>query len=254
MSSGKIPKILHQLWHAADLPPRFAEWRAGWIANHPTWCHRLYDDEAMRRIAADRAPQWLATFDNLPRMIQRLDFFRYLIVYLDGGLYADVDMISYLPCDALLRDASCVLSIEHRLYRQLQTELGYRRPWQIANFVFAAVPGHPFLAALLEAVARQAGMPALSDDAVEEITGPRLLTRLAYALPAEQRGEIRILPQVHLNPPFFYPRLGPLAHVIYARHVCAGEWRKQSCRLNRRFLPKGPFPNPFSTDCAALLD
>ena len=79
----EIPKILHQTWRTVDLPPPYAEWRAGWIANHPGWTYRLYDDAAMRRIITSRAPQWLSTFDALPQMIQRVNFFRYLGVYLD---------------------------------------------------------------------------------------------------------------------------------------------------------------------------
>ncbi|MCW5702398.1 MAG: glycosyltransferase family 32 protein [Bradyrhizobium sp.] len=251
-----IPSVLHQIWWSGPLPQPYAEWRAGWIANHPTWVHRLYGESEIIGIVQARAPQWLGTFNALPRMIQKIDFFRYLIVYLDGGLYADVDMISYLPCDPLLAGASCILSVEHRLNNRLQTEFGYRQPWQFANFVFAAVAGHPFFAALLEHLAKRSGLPAPNDDGVEDTTGPRMLTRLAYSLRPEQRGEIRILPQVNLNPPFFYPRLGPLARSIYARHVCAGDWRTEadSRPLGRRLTPKGPFPNPFAAGAPFLLD
>jgi mannosyltransferase OCH1-like enzyme len=148
------------------------------------------------------------------------------------------------------------LSIEHRLNSRLQTEFGYRQPWQFANFVFAAAPGHPFFAALLETIAQRASLPAPSDDDVQDITGPRMLTRLAYSLRPEQRGEIRILPQVHLNPPFFYPRLGPLVRNIYARHICAGNWRIEadSRPLSRRLMPKGRFPNPFAAASPFILD
>lgn len=252
----EIPTVLHQIWWSGQLPQLYAEWRAGWIANHPTWAHQLYGESEIVGVVRDRAPQWLGTFNALPLMIQKIDFFRYLIVYLDGGLYADVDMISYLPCDPLLAGAGCVLSIEHRLNSRLQTELGYRRPWQLANFVFAAVPGHPFFAALLERIAQQADQPASNDDGVEDTTGPRMLTRLAYSLPPEQRGEIRILPQVNLNPPFFYPRFGPLARSIHARHVCAGDWRTEADSRPQyiRLMPKGPFPNPFVASPPFLLD
>jgi hypothetical protein len=170
-----------------DLPPPYAEWRAGWIANHhPDWTHRLYDEAAIRHVLADRAPQWLPTFDTFPRMIQRVDFFRYLIIYVDGGLYADVDMISYLPCDPLLKKASCALSIENHLGKHLQTKLGYQQPWQLANFVLAAVPGHPFFAPLLKEIARSAAMAAPNDDCVEDISGPRMLTRQLCIMKSEE--------------------------------------------------------------------
>lgn len=245
--ASRIPAILHQTWRTADLPTPFATWRAGWIARHPNWEHRIYDDAAIYRTIAARAPQWLPTYDALPRMIQRLDFFRYLIVYLEGGMYADMDMISYLPCDPLLDGASCVLGIEIHLRKHLQTELGYRQPWQIANFIFAATPGHPLLGALLEEIGRNATKPVQDDEMVQEITGPRMLTRLACAIAPEHRGLIRILPQINWNAPWAYPRIGPLAARVYARHACYGSWRTQK-PLGRR-LWRGiryRLPNPFA--------
>jgi inositol phosphorylceramide mannosyltransferase catalytic subunit len=245
----EIPKILHQTWRTAELPSPYAEWRAGWIANHPDWTHRLYDDADMRRVVADRASQWLSTFDTLPRMIQRADFFRYLAVYLDGGMYADIDMISYLPCDPLLKGASCVLGIENHISTPLQRRLGYQRPWQLANFIFAAAPGHPLLAALLETIAARAATPVANDHDVQEITGPRLLTRIAYAVPANVRGPIRVLPQINWNPPRAYPRVGPLAPRMHARHLCSGSWRTRphwwqrpaEGRLGFHIRPPNPF-------------
>jgi hypothetical protein len=60
-----------------------------------------------------------------------------------------------------------------------------------------------------------------------------------------------ILPQINLNPPVFYPRIGPLVRNIYARHVCVGGWRTKRSwwqRPWREWLgPKGQFPNPFAT-------
>ena len=251
--SARIPPILHQLWRTTDLPPNMAEWRAGWMANHPGWIHELYNNVAMRRITAGRAPEWLPTFDALPRMIQRVDFFRYLIVHLDGGMYADLDTISCQPCDRLLAGASCVLGIENHISGELQQTLGYERPWQLANFIFAAAPEHPLFAALLEAIARRATEKIESDHDILEITGPRLLTRIAYDLPADLRGPIRLLPQINWNPPAIYPRIGPIGRRMYARHLCLGSWRMSwhwwqrpvEGRLGHHIRPPNPFAAAF---------
>src|SRR5262245_10095931 len=113
-----IPHILHQTWQTEELPPHFARWRAGWRALHPHWEHRFYTDSDIARIIADRAPQWRATFEALTIPIQRVDFFRYLIVYLDGGVYADLDMVCYRANDVLLDGATCVLGVEFTLWKQ----------------------------------------------------------------------------------------------------------------------------------------
>jgi inositol phosphorylceramide mannosyltransferase catalytic subunit len=237
----EIPTILHQTWRTVDLPRPFAHWRAGWIARHPSWDHRLYDDALIRKTIADRAPQWLSTFDALPRMIQRADFFRYLIVFLDGGLYADLDMISHRPCDALLEGSSCVLGIEMRVNKRLQAAFGYAQPWQLANFIFAATPGNQFLGTLLEEIARTSVRSVRDDDSVQETTGPRILTRVAYSMLGAERGSITLLPRINWNAPLELPRIGPLASNIYARHVRYGTWRtesllwRRSCRALRKF-------------------
>jgi inositol phosphorylceramide mannosyltransferase catalytic subunit len=231
---AKIPTILHQMWRTAELPRPFAIWRAGWIAQHPHWEHRIYDDAEIRNTITDRSPQWLSTFEALPKAIQRADFFRYLVVFLDGGLYADIDMISYRPCDKLLEGSTCVLGIEIRLDKRSQEALGYSQPWQLANFIFAAAPGHPFLGALLEEIARMATTPIHNDDSVQETTGPRMLTRVANSMLPKHNSSTKILPQINWNPPWILPRIGPFAANIYARHVCFGTWRTESL-LRRRF-------------------
>ena len=244
---SRIPAILHQTWRTADLPMPFAAWRIGWIKRHPDWDHRLYDDGSIRRTICDRAPRWLPTYEALPRAIQRVDFFRYLIVYLDGGLYADIDTVSYLPCDPLLDGENCVLGIELHLHRHLQEELSYNQPWQLANFIFAAAPGHPLFGTLIEAIARAARTPARDDEIVQEVTGPRMLTRVVQKLPKQEARSIRILPQVAWNAPWAYPRLGPLARRIYARHACFGSWRTQNPVAQRLWRGvRYRWPNPFA--------
>jgi hypothetical protein len=43
-----IPRIIHQTWKTADVPPRFAAWRESWARLHPGWQHRLWTDEDNR--------------------------------------------------------------------------------------------------------------------------------------------------------------------------------------------------------------
>ena len=201
-------------------------------------------------------PICCAVFEAFSHPILRVDLFRYLIVYLDGGLYADLDMEPYLPSDPLLTGASCVLSVEARIGARYQKMIGYRQPWQIANCIFAAAPEHPFFGELIEHIARGASEPAGDSGNVEDITGPRLLTRLIYRLPAARRGAVRILPQIHWMAPWEYPRIGPLRRLIYARHAAAGTWRSGAQRTRQtlldRLIARNRLPNPFATAIPVL--
>lgn len=216
---------MHQTWRTQDIPQQFVQWQTQWRKLHPHWEYRFYDDSDIRRIILDRAPSWLKVHDRLPRQIQRVDMFRYLIVYLDGGLYADLDTEPYRPSDELLKGASCVFGIEHHLGLLLNSQFRYPHPWQIANFIFAAAPGHQFFGELLDRIGEYASRPVRQEDDVEETTGPRMLTRLVFGLPAARRGNIRILPQVNWNGPSEFRYIKPLARLMHARHHCAGTWR-----------------------------
>jgi mannosyltransferase OCH1-like enzyme len=249
-----IPPILHQTWRTTELPVRFASWSETWKRLHPHWDYRFYTDRDIRSTIIYRAPQWLRCFDALSVPVQRVDFFRYLIVFLDGGLYADLDMVAYQPSDPLLSDASCVLSVEHELTASRQARLKFRMPYQLANCIFAAAPGHPFLGELLEEVAHNASRPVHGDSDVLETTGPYLVTRLAYELPALRRGAVKVLPQIYWMPPREYPRIGPLATKIYARHMGSGTWRaaSRSATLWTHLKEWNRWPSPFALSAPDL--
>ena len=195
-----------------------------------------------RRAGAD----WLGLYDGLPRTIQRVDLFRYLVLYLDGGLYADLDMACFQPVDRLLAGAGCVLSVEAHLTRRRQRELGYARPVQLANCVLASRAGHPFLRGLLDRIRAAPAGDQADDDEVEDSTGPRALTRHFYASEAARR-DVRVLPQVFLMSPNEYPRLAPLSANLYARHLTAWSWRSDRVSKGawRRWVERNRLPNPF---------
>jgi mannosyltransferase OCH1-like enzyme len=240
-----IPKIIHQTWRTSKLPKNFSRWSAEWRRLHPTWDYRFYDDNEVETIVKERAPELYEAFRSLARQIQRIDMFRYLIVYLDGGLYADIDMIPFRPSDRLIEGESCVIGVEHRLMPWRQAELEYKHPYQIQNCIFAAEPGHPFFRLLLERISKHARSPALDDSDVEDITGPRMLTRIAFDLPSDQQGRIRVVPKIVWSAPREYPRIWPFGHQVHARHAATGTWRTQRRSFLRRLATWTPWPNPF---------
>jgi inositol phosphorylceramide mannosyltransferase catalytic subunit len=114
----------------------------------------------------------------MPRPVQRADLLQYLVVDRVGGVYADIDMECLRPFDSFLDIDRLVLSIETKLTRTRQRELGYRTPWQLSNCAFAAEPGHWFLARLIGRIAGGQAPSAVNADAtdseVEDTTGPKL--------------------------------------------------------------------------------
>lgn len=243
-----IPARIHQTWRSHQLPARLAQYHASWRQHHPDWEVTLYDDRECAEFVAAHYPQLLALYLAYPLAVQRADLFRCLVVHHRGGLYADIDMQCLRPLDRFRALGGAVFSVEARLTAQRQGELGYRAGFQVANCIFAAQPGHWFLARLIEALVQQAARAVRCDADVEEAGGPRLLTRLYYDLAAQEREEIVLLRQIYWMAPTSLPDCWPFNANLYARHHFLGSWKRGprlAATLHRRWIERSLLPNPW---------
>lgn len=207
--------------------------------------YRLYDDAASRAVIAEVAPDHLDAYDAMPFPVMRADVFRYAIVYRDGGLYADIDMECLHPLPSALFQLDGLISIEAKLGALRTRELGYAMPFQIANCIFAARPGHPFFkAAMQRCFSLFSAAPNCARSDVEDITGPRMLTRLF----TEGRWpDMSVAEQILLMAPLHYPDIWPLNRNMVARHHTHGTWKApaNSVLLPRKLIERNRTVNPF---------
>ena len=242
-----LPRILSQTWKTARLPPQAEALRADWARLNPGLELRLYDDDASRAVLAEVAPQHLAAYDAMPFGVMRADVFRLAVLWRDGGLYADIDMQPLRPLPPDLFARPCSLSVEAHLGARRQRELGYLKPLQIANCILAARPGHPLLHAAIErAFALFAAEPQPPRHRVEDITGPRMLTRLLQERPWP---EVWIGAQIQLMAPLDYPDIWPVNRHIVTRHLTQGSWKDAGLprpSLTRRWIERNRPVNPFA--------
>jgi inositol phosphorylceramide mannosyltransferase catalytic subunit len=239
-----IPRIIHQTWKSESLSPEFQKNKSSWISRHPDWKYCFYEDSDCRRLVVAHYPELLPVYDSYSKHIQRIDMFRYLVVNRYGGLYVDMDMQCFKPIDTLLKDHSCIFSIEAHITSQRQAELNYARPYQIANCIFASVARHPFLNKIVTQLKDAGAAPVLKDDDIEDATGPRMLTRLYYQSENDVKESITLLPQINLMSPKEYPNIFPLNMNMYAMHHCAGTWKDHRLRpsLKRRWIERNKLP------------
>lgn len=245
-----VPHLLSQTWISADLPPRARVLRDRWASLNPDLTLRLYDDAGARAVMAAVRPDALPLYDALPFGVMRADLFRLAVLVRDGGIYADIDMQPLRPLPAELFDRACVLSIEAHLTRRRQHELGYAQPVQIANCILVAEAGHPFLAAALDrALDLVSACPGAGRERIEDLTGPRMLTRL---LLERDWPDLWIAPQIQLMAPLDYPDLWPLNRHMIARHETHGSWKATparvplATRLARRWIERNRLVNPLA--------
>ncbi|MBU4530975.1 MAG: hypothetical protein KUA43_05440 [Hoeflea sp.] len=239
------PRLLSQTWKSDALPPRADAFRRGWLTHNPDLQYRLFDNAASRTVVADVAPEHLDAYDAMPFPVMRADVFRYAVIFRDGGMYADIDMECLRPLPKALFDLSGLLSIEAKLDPARARELGYPMPFQIANCILAARPGHAFFKAALERCFRLFSEASTCDRSdVEDITGPRMLTRLFV-----QGGwpGLSVAEQILLMAPLHYPDLWPLNRNMVARHHHHGTWKDMAggVSLSRKWIERNRTINPF---------
>lgn len=242
-----IPGIVHQTWRSTALPPQIARCCASWKRLNPQIEYRFYDDKACSDFVRSEFPAYANLYEAMPHAVERADFFRYLVVYRFGGLYADVDVECVRPLDRFFSLSGAVFSIEANVTRNRQCRLRYAHPYQIANCMFAAPPRHPFLLSVIQRIAQMAPSSPHALAEVEDLTGPRMLTRLFYEL---RPADVGILHQVYWLPSLSYPDVFPLNKNVHARHHFWGSWKDATLasktlrqRWRDRDLPPNPFPS-----------
>ena len=154
-----IPRVIHQTFPSRILPKVLEENVRRLRELHPKWEYRLYDDsDVAQYIRASYGEEIFSYFERIdPRYgAARADLFRYLLMYLEGGVYLDIKSTVRGSLDGVLRsDDRYVLSYWHGSqfsgwgdYSELR-EYGGRefQQWHII-----AAPGHPFLKSVVETV------------------------------------------------------------------------------------------------------
>jgi hypothetical protein len=174
-----IPKILHFTWKSTDLPRQMQGYYDAWRRLHPGWDIRLWTDESMRAFVAKAYPDFLATYDAYPRMIQRADSFRYLVLGRLGGVYADLDVEPYQPIDGLLEHV-CFLGIEP--LEHISADRHHQGvPFLLTNAFMGSVPGHRLWRDII------GRMPSLVDQETFYSTGPSMVTASVLRLDEADR-------------------------------------------------------------------
>ena len=185
---NSIPKIIHQthFFQKQDLPKQLAEFQKLLVDLHPSWQHEFYQDKDCRSFIAGNMPELLDVYDNLQLAVQKADLFRLIVIYVQGGFYADIDIELKLPLDPLLNH-SCVFAEEKVLDDKSRDELGHKNAIRIANYMFAAAPGHEFIAHLINRIVSLYAGIVTNENDVLNTTGPGMLTRLFHDYPNKQQ-------------------------------------------------------------------
>jgi hypothetical protein len=236
-----IPRRIIQTARTEALPPLERAVQVNLRLLHPNWEYVFFDDATARRFVAVEFPQYLKTFDDFPRAIQRFDFFRYLAVYRMGGFYFDLDVLLHSPLDVLLSGGAVFTFEELTLHRYLRGRYGM--DWDLGNFAFGAEPNHPYLGAIIENCVRAQKEPRWNMALLKGIpaplrpeytvlctTGPGLVSR-TFAENPGVRERVQVLFPGNVCDEATWHRFGD-----FGVHLMRGSWRGAGWSALRRKL------------------
>eukprot|EP00040_Diaphanoeca_grandis_P040433 m.261811 g.261811 ORF g.261811 m.261811 type:complete len:376 (+) comp43207_c0_seq1:155-1282(+) len=160
--SNGVPKILHQTWLSDDILPQHRPFFDSWDKCLPDdWLHVLWtDDEADSFVRQNAPAEFLETYLMYVYPIQRIDTFRYVLLKVYGGVYADLDnecfanpeFPSMSTCNVYLAETCCGQDIVNQLERYTaETKKLVRAdqvdrpiPNPVQNSLMVSTPNHPF--------------------------------------------------------------------------------------------------------------
>jgi mannosyltransferase OCH1-like enzyme len=108
--SSSIPKIIFQTWKTKDIPEKWKESQLSIKEHLPDWQIVLFSDEENREFVKQHFPDFLNIYDSFPYPIQRADMIRYMFLYVNGGLYLDLDMKLKKSIESLIGNEEFYLS------------------------------------------------------------------------------------------------------------------------------------------------
>ena len=86
-----------QTWKSRDpktFHPYYKFCHPSWQELHPDWDYELIDDNDILNFCKTYFPDVYDDFCNLPKQIYRVDLVRYMILFIKGGLYVDMDFLA----------------------------------------------------------------------------------------------------------------------------------------------------------------
>jgi len=198
----EIPGLLHRIWIGPRVFPPFKDldWIESFESENSDFTPLVWKDADVRRLIAEKYPEYEQLYSGYRLNIQRADLARYLVLYEYGGMYADLDMSAARPVRELLENypkKGFFSFVEIVLSEKRAREIGegepirkegHRRGWneipedpeRIASYVFLCAPGHPVMLAILKEAKRRAGLPVKRQYDVYYTTGPDLFTTVVH--------------------------------------------------------------------------
>lgn len=87
-----VPRRIFQTWKEREVQnPVLRSWQNSWKELNPGYSYYIFDDTDNREFVKNNFPDMLELYDSYKENICRVDVIRYMYLYVNGGIYADLD-------------------------------------------------------------------------------------------------------------------------------------------------------------------
>ena len=83
-----IPYKIHHIWLQGGIPEEYQENYEKWEAALVDWEHHVWDEESLLGLCSD---EQVETYMKIETLINRVNYLKYILMYKEGGIYADLD-------------------------------------------------------------------------------------------------------------------------------------------------------------------
>lgn len=190
-ASRTIPRVIHQiLLDKTRIVPCIADNIARLQDMNPGWRHVLHDNaEIQQHIATHFGSDVLGAYNSINPLYgaARADFFRYLLMYQDGGVYLDVKSGCSRPLDDIIEDDDELLlsrwdNQPGGKFEGWGAHLDDGVPNELQSWHIICRPGHPLMKAVIDTVLHNLHTYSMRQQGVGKFgvlrtTGPLAYTR-----------------------------------------------------------------------------
>lgn len=140
-----IPRVVYQTWYTRDLPEKVVAERRRMQEINPGYEFRLFLDQEMDKFVENNFEKRIFdAYSRLNIVTAKADFWRYLVLYKNGGVYIDMDSAIIKPLASLIREKDeAILTV--------QETVGGAEMW-FAQWGLMFAPRHPVLNRTIESI------------------------------------------------------------------------------------------------------
>lgn len=152
----RIPCVIHQTWRNQKVVGKHKWWTKTWRTMNPGCEYKLWTDADLEELARSKSPDLIWPIWGGLTKIEKADAFRYLVLWDQGGYYADLDVTSLKPIEKweVPKEANMIVGYEyvHRYTEESRIDNTLVRTEQFENWLMASAPKSPVMFRCLQMV------------------------------------------------------------------------------------------------------